>query len=145
MTKQTITIDLVEYLRDDLQVFQHYDTTAVSVEKGKLIASLDKEEQYVYVEFTTNKDDKEIAIVWDKRRWKESSELTERQKAASERHRQQFFLDDDNIKIVSAALAKVTGIKHAELLRPLAVEIIKKQKFDSLPCLNLCELKVRID
>ena len=140
MTKPTITIDLIEYLKDDLMVYGHYDTKVISLPRAKQIYELDKQEQYVHIEFLDNK-----AIVWDKRRWKESEELNTRRKVASDKARAQYYLDDENIAIVSKALAKVTGIKDAELLKPLAVTIIKERKFDSLPCLNLADLKVKIE
>lgn len=145
MIKPSITIDLLEYLQDDLLVYNHYDVQAVSQGRGAQIKSLDPNEQYVYVEFTTNEKGKEIALVWDIKRWKASEELNLRRKAASDRARQQYYLDDANIAIVSKALARVTGITHAELLRPLAVEIIKNRKFDSLPCLNLSDLRVKVE
>lgn len=145
MSNKSITLDFLEYLKDDLQVYQHYDTTTVSAIKGKQIADLDINEDYVHVEFLENVEGKEVAIVWDKKRWKESYELTERQRIVSDKRRQQYYLDDENIAIVSKALARVTGITHAELLKPLAVEIIKNRKFDSLPCLNLSDLRVKVE
>lgn len=143
--KPKITIDLVEYLRDDLMVYTHYDTQTVSISRAAQIYELDKEEQYVHVEFTTNGKQDEIGVIWDIKRWKDSEELNTRRKVASDKARQQYYLDDDNIGKVCKALAKTTGIKDSELLRPLAVIIIKEKKFDSLPFLNLSELKVRIE
>lgn len=143
--RKTITLDFQEYLQDDLQVYGHYDTQVVSTSRAAQIYNLDKEEHYVHVEFTKNKDGDEIGVIWDIKRWKASEELNARIKVASDKARQQYFLDDDNIKVVSQALARTTGIRDANLLRPLAVEIIKKQKFDALPCLNLKDLKVKIE
>lgn len=142
MTKPSITIDLVDYLTNDLFVYGHYTSQVITQHRAKQIQQLDPTEQYVHVEFL---DDK--AILWDLKRWKQSEELSNRRKAASERIRQQYYLDDTNIEIVSVALAKVTGIdiRNAELLRPLAIVIIKGKKFDSLPCLNLSDLKVRME
>lgn len=142
MTKPSITIDLVDYLTNDLFVYGHYTSQVITQKRAKQILELDPTEQYVHVEFL---DDK--AILWDKKRWIQSEELNNRRKAASDRARAQYYLDDENIEIVSRALAKVTGInaKNAELLRPLAIVIIKEKKFDSLPCLNLSELKVRVE
>lgn len=142
MNKPSITIDLVDYLQNDLMVYGHYDTKFVSMPRGALIQALDPTEQYVHVEFLDKG-----CVLWDIKRWKESEERSSRQKVASDKRRQQYFLDDDNINIVSKALAKVTGIdpKNAILLRPLAVTIIKEQKFDSLPFLNLSDLKVKIE
>lgn len=140
MIKPSITIDLQDYLQNDLFVYGHYTSQVITQARAKQILELDPQELLVHVEFL---DDR--AILWDKKRWRESEELNTRRKVASDRARQQYYLDDTNIAIVSKALARVTGITHAELLRPLAVEIIKNKKFDSLPCLNLSELKVRVE
>lgn len=138
MSKQ-ITIPFIEYLQDDIKVYNNYDTRVVSTARGILISELDFNEDYVHVEF-----EEDCAIVWDKKFWRDSETRNGRIREASDKRRKQYYLDEDNIRIVSKALSKKLGITNSEVLKPLATTIIKEGKFDTLPFLNLSELKVKV-
>lgn len=115
-----ITLVLSEYLED---LWCGRGRCQVTLDKGKLISTIDSEELYCHVEFPSV--DRPVTIVWRLRDWKESQTKAAKDKERSAREQKEWSRFKDNMYLAVNYLHKLSGADKKFLIQT-AYRMLKK-------------------
>lgn len=90
----------------------------------KAISEQDTQDYICHVEFPSEENGLDYPRVWRSRDWRESYERHQRLKIKAEAERQARYAFEENVKTLTHAIMRDTGLEDQEMVKPMALAIM---------------------